>query len=236
MFSAGIGTLMSNIELLLRSRLIKDALSSMLIAAGFSVFHEPGKGDANTIVIIDLEDCKDRENVRAHQQRAVKIVAFAHEADSREMSPDEIAPLGGTLTYGLSADAFLQSLRLICTGERLFPRDLGLGRRPQTPPPGTAPRGDGDRLSPRERDILYHVVEGQPNKGIARQLGITESTVKVHLKNLQRKINVLNRTQAAIWAMYNMPELNANYSRLSAQLVGLGSGHCHDKGNDGVEF
>lgn len=210
MFSAGIGTLMSNIELLLRSRLVKEALSSMLIAAGFSVFHEQGEGDANTIVIIDLEDCKDRENVRAHQQRAVKIVAFAHEADSQELSPDEIAPLGGILTSGLSADAFLQSLRLICAGERLFPRDLGLGRRPQAPPPGTEPRGDGDRLSPRERDVLYHVVEGQSNKGIARQLGITESTVKVHLRSLLRKINVLNRTQAAIWGSANLPALNAN--------------------------
>jgi hypothetical protein len=124
--------LVSKIELLLRSRLVKDALSSMLIAAGFSVFHEPGQGDdAHTIVIIDLEDCKDPENVRAHRQCAVKIVAFAHEADSREMRLDEIAPLSGILTYGLSADAFVQSLRLICAGERLFPRDLGLGRRPQ---------------------------------------------------------------------------------------------------------
>jgi two-component system, NarL family, nitrate/nitrite response regulator NarL len=216
----GISTLVSKIELLLRSRLVKDAFSSMLIAAGFFVFHEPGQGgDADTIVIIDLEDCKDPENVRAHQQRAVKIVAFAHEADSREMSPAEIAPLNGILTSGLSADAFVQSLRLICAGERLFPRDLGLGRRPQAPPPGTELRSDVDRLSPREREVLYHVVEGQSNKGIARHLGITESTVKVHLKSLLRKINVLNRTQAAIWGATNLTELNANPASLSAQLV-----------------
>jgi two-component system, NarL family, nitrate/nitrite response regulator NarL len=63
------------------------------------------------------------------------------------------------------------------------------------------------------------VVEGQSNKGIARHLGITESTVKVHLKSLLRKINVLNRTQAAIWGSANLPEVNANPARLSAQLV-----------------
>jgi two-component system nitrate/nitrite response regulator NarL len=40
---------------------------------------------------------------------------------------------------------------------------------------------------------------------IARELGITEAVVKVHLKRLLRKIRVENRTQAAIWALANLP-------------------------------
>ena len=44
---------------------------------------------------------------------------------------------------------------------------------------------------------------GASNKMIAYKLGITEATVKVHLKTLLRKIDVNNRTQAAIWAMNN---------------------------------
>ena len=44
---------------------------------------------------------------------------------------------------------------------------------------------------------------GSSNKLIAIKLGITEATVKVHLKTLLRKIDVNNRTQAAIWAMNN---------------------------------
>ena len=44
---------------------------------------------------------------------------------------------------------------------------------------------------------------GASNKMIAIKLGITEATVKVHLKTLLRKIDVNNRTQAAIWAMNN---------------------------------
>jgi two-component system nitrate/nitrite response regulator NarL len=70
----------------------------------------------------------------------------------------------------------------------------------------SSPRSDVDRLSPREREILSHLVEGHSNKGIARILGITEATVKVHLKSVQRKIRVENRTQAAIWALANLPE------------------------------
>jgi two-component system, NarL family, nitrate/nitrite response regulator NarL len=56
------------------------------------------------------------------------------------------------------------------------------------------------------------LVAGHSNKLIARHLGITEATVKVHLKSVQRKIRVENRTQAAIWALANLPELKANPS------------------------
>jgi len=58
-------------------------------------------------------------------------------------------------------------------------------------------------LTPRESEILMHLVRGEANKAIARHLGITEATVKVHLKSLLRKISAANRTQAAIWAMNN---------------------------------
>jgi two-component system, NarL family, nitrate/nitrite response regulator NarL len=57
------------------------------------------------------------------------------------------------------------------------------------------------QLSQREREILIHLAEGDSNKQIARLCNITESTVKVHLKAILRKITVHNRTQAAIWAI-----------------------------------
>lgn len=56
-------------------------------------------------------------------------------------------------------------------------------------------------LSPRETAILKLVMSGESNKQIARHLNITESTVKVHIKTILRKIDVKNRTQAAIWAL-----------------------------------
>lgn len=60
-------------------------------------------------------------------------------------------------------------------------------------------------LSERESQILYFLTNGATNKAIARELGITEATVKVHVKSLLRKIHANNRTQAAIWA------LNSNF-------------------------
>jgi RNA polymerase sigma factor (sigma-70 family) len=49
-------------------------------------------------------------------------------------------------------------------------------------------------LTPRERQIVALVTQGQPNKQVARQLAVTEGTVKVHLHHIYRKLGVRNRT------------------------------------------
>ena len=56
-------------------------------------------------------------------------------------------------------------------------------------------------LSRRELQILKCLADGDSNKLIARDLGISDATVKVHVKNILRKISATNRTQAAIWAL-----------------------------------
>jgi two-component system nitrate/nitrite response regulator NarL len=189
--------LVSRIELLLRSLLVRDALSAVLTGAGFSVSREPGHGAADAIVIIDFDDGQDPEALQAHQQRRVKIVMLT-EADSLEMNDEQIAPLSGILTYSLSADAFVRSLRLICSGERVFPRNSVLAPKPQAPSSRIEHRSAGDHLSPGERGLLAHLIAGRANKVIAQHQGTAEATVKVHLKNLLRKIKVDNRTEAAI--------------------------------------
>ena len=57
-----------------------------------------------------------------------------------------------------------------------------------------------DGLSEREREVLGMVARGLPNKLIARELGISEKTVKTHLTSVFRTIGVTDRTQAALWA------------------------------------
>lgn len=64
-------------------------------------------------------------------------------------------------------------------------------------------RQQGLELSERERQILASLTRGGSNKAIARTYCITETTVKVHLKSILRKIGVRNRTQAAVWAVEN---------------------------------
>ena len=56
-------------------------------------------------------------------------------------------------------------------------------------------------LSQREEEILKNVVRGHSNKMIARACGVTDATIKVHMKSILRKLRVANRTQAAVWAL-----------------------------------
>jgi two-component system nitrate/nitrite response regulator NarL len=56
-------------------------------------------------------------------------------------------------------------------------------------------------LSKRECEVVQCLAGGLSNKTIARQLNITEGTVKVHVKGLLRKVKAANRTQLAIWAL-----------------------------------
>jgi len=58
----------------------------------------------------------------------------------------------------------------------------------------------GPELSPRESEVLQLVARGLPNKRIARELQISEKTVKAHLTQVFQRIGVTDRTQAALWA------------------------------------
>jgi two-component system, NarL family, nitrate/nitrite response regulator NarL len=85
------------------------------------------------------------------------------------------------------------------------------------PEPGTgqahAAETKAPTLSEREIQILDGLGKGYANKVIARGCGITEATVKVHMKSILRKIRVGNRTQAAIWALehgYSSEAANAS--------------------------
>lgn len=65
------------------------------------------------------------------------------------------------------------------------------------------PRPDGpspDLLSPREREILLLIARGDSNKLIARALDIAETTVKIHVQHILRKLGLSSRVQAAVYA------------------------------------
>ena len=72
---------------------------------------------------------------------------------------------------------------------------------PETLAPVTAPTPNLDEtLSAREREILLLVAHGDSNKVIARQLDIAETTVKVHVQGILRKLQLSSRVQAAVYA------------------------------------
>jgi two-component system nitrate/nitrite response regulator NarL len=132
----------------------------------------------------------------------------------------DIAVEGGAnamLPKDISADALHYSLELVLLGEQIFPTLQSL-LKPRSAPVGepSVTTSRQAALSTRERQILACLVDGQPNKTIARNLNMAEATVKVHLKALLRKIDAQNRTQAAIWGMnHGAPAASAVAGALS---------------------
>ncbi|KAB2673090.1 response regulator transcription factor [Ochrobactrum sp. LMG 5442] len=62
----------------------------------------------------------------------------------------------------------------------------------------TTAAGSATSLTPRQLDVLREIAKGEPSKAIARTLGLSEGTVKIHLKSLFKLLGVSNRSQAAI--------------------------------------
>ena len=126
---------------------------------------------------------------------------------SADLSVDELGAClrvgaRGYLLSSISKEALIHSITLVVLGETIFPSGLAtawlsgsLSRR------RTGNATPVQNLTNRESDILSCLTDGSSNKLIARQLGITEATVKIHMKSLIRKIGVQNRTQAALWAI-----------------------------------
>jgi two-component system nitrate/nitrite response regulator NarL len=148
--------------------------------------------------------------------RNYKIVVVA-ETSGLAGQPDisEILRIGAD-AYILnvhSRDVLLKSLdlavleqKLVVLGENGVSLKFSEVRTRPTQSNGAPPRSSGSgaaRLSDRELEILSCLSSGDPNKIIARTCNIAESTVKIHLKSILRKIHVQNRTQAAIWAIQN---------------------------------
>jgi two-component system nitrate/nitrite response regulator NarL len=73
-----------------------------------------------------------------------------------------------------------------------------------TPTPGPAPAQDAAALlSPREQQVLHQIATGASNKEIARALAIAETTVKIHVQHILRKLQLNSRVQAAVYAAGN---------------------------------
>ena len=166
------------------------------------------------LVLFLLDHLGESESAASLQQIRAGFAAFKFVIITAEGSPSLSAfcleaGINGCLTGDMSTRALTQSLRLIMLGQEIFPAPAGVlpieatSHARHNPGQGSALPGSGRSLSGRESEILGKLLLGHSNKMIARELVISEATVKVHLKALLRKLNARNRTQAAIWAMEN---------------------------------
>jgi len=100
-----------------------------------------------------------------------------------------------------SRDVVLQAIRLVQAGGVYVPsRILSSDEGPSSAPVPLGPNGVEGALTPRQLDVLACLLHGRPNKVIARQLGLTEGTVKIHIAAILRCLDVSNRTEAVVRA------------------------------------
>lgn len=105
----------------------------------------------------------------------------------------------GFVHKSMAPASLLNAIRFMALGERFVPVDVLTSVPGQIAPVSTRDSG-GARLTPRETEVMRALCNGQTNKEIARDLHLTEPTVKLHVKTLYRRLGVSNRTQAAMVA------------------------------------
>jgi len=125
-------------------------------------------------------------------------------------------------TQATAIEEFLKAIELVMLGQTMLPSELlapvHTVESPEgwnvIPPPEAAREQhfpalcrSGSQLSARERCILRSITNGASNKMIAREIDVSEATVKVHVKSILRKLGAANRTQAAIWALQNSDQM-----------------------------
>jgi two-component system nitrate/nitrite response regulator NarL len=107
----------------------------------------------------------------------------------------------------MSGEILMRSLHLVMLGQDIFPALSAMQPNDQAEAVRTAAESAGLRpvagMSDSESRVLRNLLSGHSNKMIARELDISEATVKLHMKAVLRKLKVRNRTQAAMWAAAN---------------------------------
>jgi DNA-binding NarL/FixJ family response regulator len=175
-------------------------------------------GEAPLVVMSDREEADEivvayRHRCRGYiptsmdpnlAQRALSFVIsggafFPPTALALVQVPDDTHPEGngGPGRYRTSLSLQLSDSRREEAQQPATPRSKGKGPRTTSNEALAAP-AEADELTMRQSEVLDHLRKGQSNKLIARSLGLTEGTVKVHVRQIMRKFGAANRTEVAV--------------------------------------
>jgi two-component system nitrate/nitrite response regulator NarL len=133
-----------------------------------------------------------RHALKMHGGQRVALLSGTATREIAQQALEEGA--AGFVPKTLPAKSMINAVKFMVMGEQFVPFDfLSSQDAPEAHPLA-------DRLTPRELQMLKGLTEGKSNKEIARDLDISEPTVKLHMKTLYRKLDASNRTQAAMIA------------------------------------
>jgi len=160
------------------------------------------------IVLLDLHmpGMGGREAVRALTEDLpeTRVLMLTVSEDADDLLETLNAGAAGYLLKNIDTEYFLDAIRRAASGDSVVSPEMtgklvaGLKRQASAPPPL-----EKDTLSVREREVLAALAQGSSNKDMARQFDLAESTVKIHVQNILRKLKLNSRVQAAVYAVKN---------------------------------
>lgn len=158
------------------------------------------------IVLLDLDmpGVTGREVVRTLMEELpqTRVLMLTVSEDAEDLLVTLRAGAAGYLLKNIDTEYFVDAIRRAAAGESVVSPEMTgkLVAGLKGPATGGSPQ-DKDRLSVREREILVVLARGASNKEIAREFDLAESTVKIHVQNILRKLNLNSRVQAAVYAV-----------------------------------
>ncbi len=165
----------------------------------------PAEKIAGLLIDVDQEEYPSDEVIARLRSEfpESRIILMAESSDQVNVAHAIEGGLDGLVLKSRRVETIVKSLELALLGERVFPVEV-------LHPPSARPEDRSChraiqanviyKLSDREIEVLKSLSKGRANKEIARHLGISEATVKVHVKAILRKSRARNRTEAALWA------------------------------------
>lgn len=137
-------------------------------------------------------------------QTAVVILTVSEEAS--ELGEALRQGAAGFLVKNIDVDVLVNAIHKAARGESVIAdcmtSKLVAEFRAQGPASSApAPVADKEKLTPREREIVACLARGESNKEIARRLDVAESTVKIHVQSILKKLNLTSRVQVAVYAV-----------------------------------
>ena len=130
---------------------------------------------------------------------STKVIVLTSFADDEKVFPAVKAGAAGYLLKDAQPQELAQAIRTVHRGEALLHPSIAAKLMREYA--GGEPRAKSDLLTERELEVLRHLARGMSNKEIAKSLVLSEKTVKTHVSNILRKLDLADRTQAALYAV-----------------------------------
>jgi len=197
--------------------LFRDSLRSLLAARDLEVVGEARNGKEAVelawklkpdVILMDLMmpemDGLDATKRLAAELPDVKVIVLTASDDEANLFEAIKAGAKGYLLKDLEADRFFSLLEGVAQGEPALTPSLARKLLDEfaRPKPAAREEYDPDALTEREQEVLELMVDGiTSNRRLASELGVSENTVKFHVRNILDKLHLHNRAQVVAYAL-----------------------------------